>query len=379
MVSIFIRCLMKFIKLNFIAFLVFAITFSVDANSSQVEAPRQILFNVDDAYEYLCKIEPDFSEMQDDLVKAYNENIKQIVMDCKNQEKKVSDRDKEKSREAIDFTGLSFEQKIANLVSLHQNAVDNKLYNINQNGNRRNMPDSDTEEEVCGYYIKIKMAEKAHFNDSLCYNGSKTSHQPGDNQIRQTFCEVCDGNAKKRKVLKAKNPARVTFSTGSVSSLQTNIHLRELLLANEVARRKIVDGIKKDEFSDLPIFYAVTMAKKLLSDQKIREEDFWVTGRQFHIFGNTVDDTFQKKCLEKVINYDWIIQKRIEERNIAILNEKGTKKTIVNWKPINEAVKNAMKPIIDEEVYKLVIDKKKKERVENIKKIIEKYNEEYNK
>ena len=169
----------------------------------------------------------------------------------------------------LNFKNLSFEESVGNMLSILQTKL-NCIGDIYQPKHVDIIDGSNDEKYADPYYANICMdyEQKQYYHFTLNYSGlSQYAKQPGNSLIRQS----------------------VPWGEDYSKYLQKNEDLKDLLLALEVARRKVIDNdIKlKDEYADLPIYCASAMIIDLINNRKIDEREFWIKNGNYHMYSDT--------------------------------------------------------------------------------------------
>ena len=185
------------------------------------------------------------------------------------------------------FGKLSFEQTVANMVSILQTKINCRGI-CDTPYRTKYLPkieSSDDEIEAEPLPTNLHMGPDLFFHFTLNYNGEYSS-QPGNSIIRQS---VRYGNYNRY------SPCISYRAEDYLDCLQYNTPLRNLLFALEVARRKVVDYFRgvADEFCHLPIFYASCMALKLIENRQIEAKDFWIREKKYHIYTGSEESRTQ--------------------------------------------------------------------------------------
>lgn len=234
--------------------------------------------------------------------KNHNEILIKLVE--KGETENINFRYARKQAGLLKFGKINFYQRISNMQSILQTKL-NCRGNIYKTYNKQ-IENSDDEESADPYFTNLHMSWDNFFHFTLNYSGSQTSMQPGNSAIRESI----PYNAKNRFSL-CRNYSLEQYE----EHLKNNSELKKLLLALEVARRKVVDNHKnlKDPYCDLPIFCASIMAIELMKNKQILDEDFWVRSLKYHIYSGEKEDR------ERGIKN--IIRKYIEVNNIKTLDQ----------------------------------------------------------
>jgi hypothetical protein len=169
------------------------------------------------------------------------------------------------SRPVLDFSGFSFKELVGNFIKILQNKLDSRgneyrtqftrFQNIDSSDDENNFNERHVGENyIDPYYTKILMNGK-HYNFSLCYNG--ISDQPGNCVIRES--------SHSRYFINSAGTRRISHPTEEWLAVTAGTGLEKLLLAAEVARRKVIDHFREvsDKFSDLPVWCVIAISRSL--------------------------------------------------------------------------------------------------------------------
>jgi hypothetical protein len=112
---------------------------------------------------------------------------------------------------------------------------------------------------------KIKFQGR-QFSMSFNYDGNPRTQQPGNFHFIENM----------------KLPLVYTKSEG----INIDNPDAQLLLLGEISRRHARDPIRKidDEFKDLPVGLGLAMASRLIEDNSMQLEAFWLKGHQYHMY-----------------------------------------------------------------------------------------------
>lgn len=163
------------------------------------------------------------------------------------------------TRCVLDFSKFSFAEIVGSFIQILQNKLSARTGRWSgkyQTKYKRLqcIEGSDDEDSIDPYYAKIRFQNEC-YNFSLNYDGSSRSYQPGNCVVRQSRNE----QYYRREVPRAIGSERAK----EWAKIDQGSSLEMLVLAAEVARRKVHDGEKKDEYADLPIWCAIVMAQTL--------------------------------------------------------------------------------------------------------------------
>lgn len=171
-------------------------------------------------------------------------------------------------RPVLDFSSFSFKETVIALTLILQSKLDARIGKWNgcyrtEYCKFQYVDDSDDEQDLQHqhfgesfldpYYAKIRIKNE-YFNFSLDYNGF--SDQPGNCVIRQS---------RHKQYYKRDAPTTIEKREKAKEwkEIKKDSLLEKLLLAVEVARRKVHDGVKKDRYFSLPIWCAIVIAQDL--------------------------------------------------------------------------------------------------------------------
>lgn len=195
----------------------------------------------------------------------------------------------------LNFQDIGFNEVVGNMISILQTKLD-CIGDIYQPQWIQNIENSEDEETADPYYANICMdyKNKNYYHFTLNYSGqSESAKQPGNSVIRQSVPW-----GKKNRMSYSINYSKEDY----FNFMQNNEDLKDLLLALEVARRKVTDkGVNlKDEYYDLPLYSASMMAIELVNANKIAESDFWIKGGKYHMYSGTKTD--REEGIKNIIN-----------------------------------------------------------------------------
>ena len=250
-------------------------------------------------YEELKNIETDLEYRVTEDVLQYNAMLIRQVSSGQKIQRQVK---------GLDFKDLLFAESVGNMIAILQTKLD-CIGDIYQPQRIDNIDNSEDEEAADPYYANlcIDYNKKIYYHFTLNYSGqSKFAKQPGNSIIRQS--------------IKWGDHDRTAYSINYsrddyFNYLQKNKGLKDLLLSLEVARRKVTDrGIAlQDIYYDLPIYSASLMAIQLMKDSKISESDFWIKGKQYHMYSG--------ERIDRETGINNIIKEYIETYKVRNLNQ----------------------------------------------------------
>lgn len=163
------------------------------------------------------------------------------------------------NRDILNFSGFSFAEIIGSFIQILQNKLSARIGRWSGEYQTRYkrlqcIEGSDDEDLIDPYYAKI-FVDNEYFNFSLDYDGR--SDQPGNCVIRKSIHPQYlrrsiryDSHEQQEKALEWQY-------------IEPKSKLETLVLAAEIARRKVCDGDKKDIYNDLPIWCSIVMAQTL--------------------------------------------------------------------------------------------------------------------
>ncbi len=187
--------------------------------------------------------------------------------------------DTPKTGTCLKFSRFSINKIISSFKAILQTKLDLRITKPNRYRTQyvRQIDNSEDEEEADPYSTWINSGQNQFFHLTLNYDGGENAKQPGNCLLRQS-------GAHKYEYISLSG---LGYSEDDYNYLKDDFEQRSLLLALEVARRKVFDPgrqVDKDEHRDLPIFYATQMALQLMDYDKIDESEFWIKGKWFHIY-----------------------------------------------------------------------------------------------
>ncbi|CAF3455398.1 unnamed protein product [Rotaria socialis] len=126
----------------------------------------------------------------------------------------------------------------------------------------------------CDPLTETIICDRKEFLLGCTYNASAGSKQPGNCFL----CQKVTGQLK-----------RLTFDRVPQGNFENTEAI--LILLMEIVRRRIIDNnyqypppLLIDEYHDLPVGIGIAMAVKLIKDDYMLFEEFWIKDQRYHIF-----------------------------------------------------------------------------------------------
>ncbi len=176
----------------------------------------------------------------------------------------------------VDLTNASFQEIIATFVDILQSKLDRRSVDTNYTTNYNKSLRNSFDEKSCdSMYTKIRVNTE-YFNFTLNYNGN--SNQVGNNLLRESSHENYTITPQRNAINEPKALSWADYE-------QMSHPLKRLLLADEIARRKVVDTPNKlDLYHLLPVWAAIAIAENLIQSRKLKPKDYYPPYSRYHFF-----------------------------------------------------------------------------------------------